>query len=598
MRRLVDAFERRFDQTPRAIRHDVPVHRRPRHELQGRARRRRSRVHRDAVRGVGGGHPGRRGRGGGRRVRAPRQGRAHAARPRPRGQERCDVDQADVASLGASVLACRRRRTTPDRCLCRTSTRRFRPRARAPRSPTPSSSWRCTGARRRSPRASLTAFATPGGLRPYASLAGANETLAAAKHARVEGDHEAAVDAARALARVRGRRDVPPPVRPPSASVDDRVVFSGVDRRAPRRARDGRTRNEAPGLSGDTHARHRDRCGRLVRRVRRARLAARARDVLRVLHAPGSAWFARRASWPSPPPRRSDTRRREAARQRKPPSSSRPPPPRRCSRGRCAPRSTTRRAFSIGLFAATAARWSPSRRARRWRRRGRGDAVARAAAVSALAAAADPRRAGSRPFTLFSVDLEANTTLVVAGARAHGARGPAVALRARAPVRVRGRPRGRRRRRRGRRAPPRTSSWSRSSPCVVRRARGVGGGRSAGREGARSPRAARFRVGDRHGRDAASRCSRRRASPALHVGVPARRPPRTRSSPSRTSPCSTPRWASRRWRGSCSSDTSRSSPRRTRSRLAIPRRRARSRRRRAGGCSRRCRASCTRRRRQ
>ena len=81
------AFERRFDQTPRdggttflfTADHGM--------SSRGAPRRRRSRVHRDAVRGVGGGHPGRRGRGGGRRVRAPRQGRAHAARRvGPRGQ--------------------------------------------------------------------------------------------------------------------------------------------------------------------------------------------------------------------------------------------------------------------------------------------------------------------------------------------------------------------------------------------------------------------------------------------------------------------------------------------------------------------------------
>ena len=115
-----------------------------------------------------------------------------------------------------------------------------------------------------------------------------------------------------------------------------------------------------------------------------------------------------------------------------------------------------RRVFS-GLFAATGGMVAFAARATMQEEAG--DAVARAA-VSALAAAAG---AGAlAPFTLFSVDLEANTTLVVAGvactawACCRAALGPWT--RSTTP--------GRRRRARAARA-ARCKLWSRSSPCCV-----------------------------------------------------------------------------------------------------------------------------------
>ena len=113
---------------------------------------------------------------------------------------RCDVDQADVASLGASVLG------IPP------------PTHNAGKLPVsyldPSLPALCSGAafanaeqllkvyKRKTvvtANAALTAFLTPGGLKPYAPLANADELLAAAKQEREAGNHDAAVAAAQAL---------------------------------------------------------------------------------------------------------------------------------------------------------------------------------------------------------------------------------------------------------------------------------------------------------------------------------------------------------------------------------------------------------------
>ena len=155
------AFERRFDQTPRdggttfLFTAD--------HGMSSRgARRRRSRVHRDAVRGVGAGIPATADAAAGRRVR-PRQDDAHAGAARGASRtRRCDVDQADVASLGASVLGMPPPTHNAGSLPVSYLDRRFRPRARAPRSPRRAAPG---GVRRRAAiaaRASSAAFATPG----------------------------------------------------------------------------------------------------------------------------------------------------------------------------------------------------------------------------------------------------------------------------------------------------------------------------------------------------------------------------------------------------------------------------------------------------
>ncbi len=322
---------------------------------------------------------------------------------------RCDVDQADVASLGASVLGM----PPPTHNAGSLPVSYLDPAMPSARSGAAlANAEQLLAVYRRkaavAARASLTAFLTPGGLRPYAPLAGAGETLAAAKRARGEGDHDAAVDAAQALAR---------------ACMDgatylhlyDRrlllwtiascflgwigVLFAelatGSDRkREVTRKKETRATAVAAGVS----------CAAC------AVLASRRAPATYYAYFTLPAWFARRAFLAFASAAEAGTerfyKRREAVELLATAVAATA-----LARTLCAA-FHDRRVFSY-LFAATAAALVAyaARAATAKRRRARG--VARAAAVSALFAAAG---AGAlAPFTLLSIDLEANTALVVAG---------------------------------------------------------------------------------------------------------------------------------------------------------------------------------------
>ena len=344
-------------------------------------------------------------------------------------------------------------------------------RALGRRSPTPSSSWRCTGARRRSPRA----HHPPAAIRSPAPRSEAvarlwrapNETLAAAKHARVvEGDHEAAVDAAQALARAcawTARRTLHLYDRRLLPWAARRVFWGGSACSSPSCATGG-FRNEASGLSVDTHARHRDRCGRrsaprapcspCVRGARPRRTTAYF--TLRVGDGRVDAAFdglrLRRAEATREPagakPRKESRRARRDRRRRD------------CSLT-CAPRAADRRAVFGYLCAATAATTAPRGRATaarpscrrapsRGRRRWRGLCRRRAAGRGRRSRCFPSRRsehhsAGTRAWSL------------------HGARAPAVAVAPGPWGRSADDARGRRReRRRAARAAPGTKKTGRA----------------------------------------------------------------------------------------------------------------------------------------
>jgi hypothetical protein len=490
-------------------------------------------------------------------------------------KERCDVDQADVASLGASVLGM----PPPTHNAGSLPVSYLDPAMPSARSGAAlANAEQLLAVYRRkaavAARASLTAFATPGGLRPYAPLAGANETLAAAKHARVEGDHDAAVDAAQALAR---------------ACVDGTTYLHLYDRRLllwtiascflgwigvllAELATEGReTKRQVCRL---THTRA-TAIAVGVSCAACAVLASRRAPATYYAYFTLPAWFARRAflAFASAAPKRHATPRSRGKKAAELVATA--AAAMALARTLCAAFHDRRGVFRV-CSPRRRRRWSPSRRARRRRRRGARDA-SRGRRRSRRSA--PPRGRGrSRRSRCSSVDLEANTTLVVAGVACTALVGllSHFALR---PLDVfgddpedAGAGAAGGARRPGYKLLVAQLSLLWCAGLVV-----WAGGRSAGREGVRSPRGCTPPRGRSPRARCRSRCSRRRASSRASRRCTSRRPPRTRSSPSRTSPCSTPRWASRRWRGSCSSATSRSSPRRTRSRLAIPRRRARSR---------------------
>lgn len=326
-------------------------------------------------------------------------------------KERCDVDQADVASLGASVLGM----PPPTHNAGSLPVSYLDPAIPSARSGAAlANAEQLLAVYRRkaavAARASLTAFATPGGLRPYAPLAGANETLAAAKHARVEGDHDAAVDAARALAR---------------ACVDGATYLHLYDRRLLLWTIASCFLGWIGVLLAELATEGRE-TKRQVCRVTHTRATAiavgvscAACAVLASRRAPATyyayftlpAWFARRAflAFASAAPKRHATPRSRGKKAAELVATAAAATV--LARTLCAA-FHDRRVFS-GLFAATAAALVAFAARVTTAKKRRGDAVARAAAVSALAAAAG---AGAlAPFTLFSVDLEANTTLVVAG---------------------------------------------------------------------------------------------------------------------------------------------------------------------------------------
>ena len=337
--------------------------------------------------------------------------------PTPRGawgledKERCDVDQADVASLGASVLGM----PPPTHNAGSLPVSYLDPAIPSARSGAAlANAEQLLAVYRRkaavAARVPLTAFATPGGLRPYAPLAGANETLAAAKHARVEGDHDAAVDAARALAR---------------ACVDGATYLHLYDRRLLLWTIASCFLGWIGVLLAELATEGRE-TKRQVCRVTHTRATAiavgvscAACAVLASRRAPATyyayftlpAWFARRAflAFASAAPKRHATPRSRGKKAAELVATAAAATV--LARTLCAA-FHDRRVFS-GLFAATAAALVAFAARATTAKKRRGDAVARAAAVSALAAAAG---AGAlAPFTLFSVDLEANTTLVVAG---------------------------------------------------------------------------------------------------------------------------------------------------------------------------------------
>ena len=375
------------------------------------------------------------------------------------------MDQADVASLGASVLGMPGCSThhADDRCRADSRPGDSVRDARAPRSPTPSNAC-CTPKPETSRARLLTAFATPGGLVRTRLWRGANEVGRRPARARRRRPTSSPTTPPASASRVRGREG--------AATKYGRLLlwtiascFLGwIGVLLAELATEGRE-TKSPGLSGDTHARHRDRSRRLVRRVRRARLAVVARGRTRT-SLPGEVRAARLPG--SPPPRRSDTRRREAAAAAAELVATAAAA---TAARRCAPRSTT----GVTSFSSTDVvlrrgsgcrkRVPGSIRDRRSRRRGAGTP---SRGRRWYRRSPPPRGRGLAPFTLFSVDLEANTTLVVAGvgnARAVGreSRGSAPA-----PGRVRGRA--------PRRPTPApapvaaraalgTSSWSRSSPC-------------------------------------------------------------------------------------------------------------------------------------
>ena len=146
-----------------------------------------------------------------------------------------------------------------------------------------------------------------------------------------------------------------------------------------------------------------------MRRVRRARLAARARDVLRVLHAPG---VVRAARLPGLRLRRAEATR-DAAKPRK--ESRRARRDRRRRDGACAD-AVRRVPRPAGVFGSVRRDGGGAGRLRGARDDGEEEARRRRRAGGGGIGARRRRGAGAlAPFTLFSVDLEANTTLVVAG---------------------------------------------------------------------------------------------------------------------------------------------------------------------------------------
>ena len=332
---------------------------------------------------------------------------------------RCDVDQADVASLGASVLGM----PPPTHNAGALPVSYLDPAMPSARSGAAlANAEQLLAVYRRkaevAARAALTAFLTPGGLRPYAPLAGAGETLAAAKRARAEGDHDAAVAAARALAR---------------ACADGATYLHLYDRRLLlwtiascflgwigvllaelATGSDGARRKVTP-----VHRTTRARATAVTLGVSCAAcavLASRRAPVTYYAYFTLPAWFAQRVFLAFASGGDAGEATREAA---KPPSRGTG-----AGEGIATAAAATvlartlcaafhdRRVFSV-LFAATAAGLIAFAARASTAKKRRGDVVARAAAVSALAAAAG---AGAlAPFTLFPVDLEANRTLVVAG---------------------------------------------------------------------------------------------------------------------------------------------------------------------------------------
>jgi phosphatidylinositol glycan class N len=140
---------------------------------------------------------------------------AHAA-CRPRGKDaptsrpawgledatRCDVDQADVASLGAALLGM----PPPRHNAGMLPVAYLDPALPSLRSgAAASTAAQLLSVYRRkvlvTAGSSLTAYLTPGGLRAYAPLIDAEDTLAGVRTARARGDHAAAVAAAQVLSR-------------------------------------------------------------------------------------------------------------------------------------------------------------------------------------------------------------------------------------------------------------------------------------------------------------------------------------------------------------------------------------------------------------
>ena len=328
---------------------------------------------------------------------------------------RCDVDQADVASLGASVLGM----PPPTHNAGSLPVSYLDPKMPSARSGAAlANAEQLLAVYRRKAAvaagASLTAFLTPGGLRPYEPLAGADETLAAAKRARAEGDHDASVAAARALAR---------------ACADGATYLHLYDRRLLLwtiascflgwiGVLFAELATGSDGARREIHRTTRERATAVAAGVSCAAcavLAARRAPATYYAYFTLPVWFARRVFLAFAPAARAGALKRHAT----PRSRGKEAAERVATAAAAATLARTlcaafhdRRVFSV-LFAATAAGLIAFAARAATAKKRRDDVVARAAAISALAAAAG---AGAlAPFTLFSVDLEANTTLVVAG---------------------------------------------------------------------------------------------------------------------------------------------------------------------------------------